>query len=84
VKGDNSLSDKERGGEPASIHINQKWCKGCYICLEACPKKVFEKSPEVAGKGFNPVVAAHPEQCTHCWQCEMLCPDLAIHVAKES
>jgi NAD-dependent dihydropyrimidine dehydrogenase PreA subunit len=30
------------------------------------------------------VVAAHPEQCTHCWQCEMLCPDLAIHVAKES
>jgi len=66
------------------IHVNQKWCKGCYICLEVCPKKVFEKSKEVSEKGFNPVIAAHPEQCTCCLQCEMLCPDLAIHVEKEA
>ncbi|MBU1205423.1 MAG: 4Fe-4S binding protein [Proteobacteria bacterium] len=84
MKGETGLPVKEKKKKPTRIHINQKWCKGCYICLEACPKKVFEKSPEVAEKGFNPVVVAHSEQCTHCWQCEMLCPDLAIHVAKES
>lgn len=64
----------------ASIHLNQKWCKGCYICLEVCPKKVFEKSSKVSDKGFNPVAASHPELCTLCLQCEMLCPDLAIRV----
>ena len=67
-----------------SIRINHQWCKGCYICLEVCPKKVFEKSPEVAEKGFNPIIAVHPEQCSYCGQCELLCPDLALHVVKES
>ena len=68
----------------SKIKVNQKWCKGCYICLEVCPKKVFEKSKEVSEKGFNPVVVAHPEECTACLQCEMLCPDLAINVEKGS
>ena len=72
---------KKRGSH---IHINQKWCKGCYLCLEVCPKKVFEKSKEVSEKGFNPVFSARPEQCTACLQCEMFCPDLAINVEKEN
>lgn len=83
-KGDPHLTVKEKKKKSIRIHINQQWCKGCYICLEACPKKVFERSLEVAEKGFNPVIAAHPEQCSHCRQCEMLCPDLAIRVEKES
>ncbi len=76
--------DKKKKKKVSSIHINQKWCKGCYICLEVCPKKVFEKSKEVSEKGFNPVFVAHPEQCPACQQCEMLCPDLAITVKKEN
>ena len=66
----------------ATIHINQNWCKGCYICIEACPKKVFDKASEVSEKGFFPVIVARPEDCTTCLQCEMLCPDLAIDVKK--
>jgi 2-oxoglutarate ferredoxin oxidoreductase subunit delta len=72
----------EKKKKPATIHLNRKWCKGCYICLEVCPKKVFEKSSEVSEKGFQPVLVAHPELCTGCLQCEMLCPDLAINVEK--
>jgi 2-oxoglutarate ferredoxin oxidoreductase subunit delta len=72
----------EKKKKPATIRLNRKWCKGCYICLEVCPKKVFEKSPEVSEKGFQPVLVAHPELCTRCLQCEMLCPDLAISVEK--
>jgi 2-oxoglutarate ferredoxin oxidoreductase subunit delta len=75
---------KRKKKKGSSIHINQKWCKGCYICLEVCPKKVFEKSKEVSEKGFNPVFVAQPEQCTACLQCEMLCPDLALSVEKEN
>ena len=74
---------KSKKKKVSRIHINQKWCKGCYVCLEVCPQKVFEKSKEVSEKGFNPVFVAHPEQCTACLQCEMLCPDLAINVQKE-
>ena len=72
----------EKKKKPVIIRLNQKWCKGCYICLEVCPKKVYEKSAEVSEKGFQPVLAAHPELCTRCLQCEMLCPDLAINVEK--
>ena len=25
-------------------------------------------------------VAAHPDDCTACLLCEMICPDMAIHV----
>jgi 2-oxoglutarate ferredoxin oxidoreductase subunit delta len=78
-----SMKDKGKKKKPASIRLNQAWCKGCYICLEICPKKVFEKSSEVSEKGFNPVVVAHPAECSRCLQCELLCPDLAINVEME-
>jgi len=77
-------AEKNKKKKVSSIHVDQKWCKGCYICLEVCLKKVFEKSEEVSEKGFNPVLVANPEKCTACLQCEMLCPDLAITVEKEN
>jgi len=74
------LADKAEKKKTTTIHVNQKWCKGCYICLEVCPKKVLAKADEVSEKGFNPVLVSRPEECTSCLQCEMLCPDLAINV----
>jgi 2-oxoglutarate ferredoxin oxidoreductase subunit delta len=73
---------KEKKQKPVTIRLNQKWCKGCYLCLEICPQKVFEKSPEVSEKGFHSVEIAHPERCTYCLQCERICPDLALDVKK--
>jgi 2-oxoglutarate ferredoxin oxidoreductase subunit delta len=74
--------NREKRKKKVEIHINQSWCKGCYICLETCPQKVFDKGSEVSEKGFFPVLVARPEDCTTCLQCEMLCPDLAIDVKK--
>lgn len=71
---------EEKKKKSANIYLNQKWCKGCYICVEVCPQKVFGKSSEVSDKGFNPVLILYPEKCTRCRQCEMLCPDLALNV----
>ncbi len=57
-----------------AVTIKEKWCKGCGICIEFCPGKVFSKeSPQ------NPIVA-HLEACTVCRMCEMRCPDYAISV----
>lgn len=52
------------------------WCKGCGLCIEFCPTKVFETD----GEG-RPVVA-HPERCTGCGWCEWHCPDFAISVKR--
>ena len=78
------MEEKPKKKKNMRIQINQKWCKGCYLCVEVCPRKVFEIAEEVSEKGFNPVAIVHPEQCTQCLQCEMLCPDLAIQVKEES
>lgn len=45
------------------IKIDQNFCKGCNLCEDLCPKKVFE---------LNQV--AFPERCTDCGLCELYCP----------
>lgn len=60
------------------IKINEKWCKGCGICADFCPKKVFDH----AHLGARPV----PErvgECIGCGLCELRCPDFAITLVRE-
>lgn len=63
------------------IVIHRDWCKGCYICVNVCPRNVLEIDQESFDHGFHPVVAVRPDDCTVCRQCELLCPDLAIAVS---
>jgi len=64
------------------IKLEQNWCKGCYICVKICPKKVFDIS-ELEGKhGFREVIVARPEDCIGCMLCENFCPDFAIEVTR--
>ena len=52
--------------------IYKKWCKACGICVELCPKKVFDTDRD----GY-PVVARGLD-CTQCSICWIHCPDFAI------
>ena len=56
------------------IIINTKWCKGCKICVEFCPKEVLSMTPQ--GK----VEVTQTEKCISCKLCELFCPDFAIAV----
>mgnify|MGYP005845324361 CR=1 FL=1 len=55
------------------IVVNERWCKGCGICIAMCPVQVFDAEP-VTGKAR----LAQPERCTGCGNCELYCPDYAI------
>jgi 2-oxoglutarate ferredoxin oxidoreductase subunit delta len=58
------------------IEIIEKYCKGCHICVEFCPKDVLEM------QGFV-VTVKNQENCIKCMQCELRCPDFAIKVITE-
>jgi len=62
------------------IHIDEKLCKGCYYCIEMCPKNVLEKSNELSMKGYIIARVERPEDCILCRTCERICPDFAISV----
>jgi len=66
------------------IEIKNEWCKGCYICVDMCPKGVLEVDKSIFIRGFHPVKVARPEDCIACRLCELWCPDLAIAVCEEA
>jgi 2-oxoglutarate ferredoxin oxidoreductase subunit delta len=65
------------------IKINPDLCKGCDICLESCPKKVYEKSDIANKKGVQLPVPKNIENCVKCHLCELMCPDQAIFVGED-
>lgn len=70
------MLEVKMGGETMSIEVNVKFCKGCGICVEFCPKKVL--ALDEVGK----IKVVNPDACIKCKQCEMRCPDYAIFVEK--
>ncbi|TET90989.1 MAG: hypothetical protein E3J35_04450 [Methanomassiliicoccales archaeon] len=32
--------------------ITKEYCKGCQICIEVCPKKVYSEGSEISEKGL--------------------------------
>lgn len=56
------------------IRIDEAFCKGCNLCVEMCPKGVFEETEELGSKGFKLKSVVSPEKCTSCKLCEFYCP----------
>lgn len=59
--------------EPITI-IHEEHCKGCGLCIDACPKGVIEFLTTFNTKGYHP---AHyiGEGCTGCGICYYACPE---------
>jgi 2-oxoglutarate ferredoxin oxidoreductase subunit delta len=81
--GDLGIGIKWRGGGLILIEIDENLCKGCEICIEFCPLKVFEKSAKLNRKGYYVPVVAQEDECVGCRLCELLCPEFAIIVTNE-
>ncbi|MDR0447154.1 MAG: 4Fe-4S binding protein [Treponema sp.] len=63
-----------------TITINRELCKGCYLCIRACPVKVLEPDTELNTSGSYPVKAKNPNNCIACGNCYEVCPDVCIEV----
>jgi 2-oxoglutarate ferredoxin oxidoreductase subunit delta len=61
------------------VVINRELCKGCYLCIRACPLKVLVKDREPNSTGTYPS-KPEGEKCIACGSCWEVCPDVCIEV----
>lgn len=67
----------------AKITVNEELCKGCGMCVNACPKKILELSKaKINAKGYHPATMTDESKCTGCTSCAIMCPDVAITVER--
>mgnify|MGYP003293343348 FL=1 len=63
-----------------AIVVDSERCKGCELCVHTCANQVIGMSEKVNGKGYHFAYMAHPEACTGCTNCGIICPDGVISV----
>jgi 2-oxoglutarate ferredoxin oxidoreductase subunit delta len=65
------------------IVVDEKLCKGCTLCEDACPQGVVSMAEErLNAKGYHPAEMLK-EGCTGCGICAIVCPEAAITVYRE-
>jgi 2-oxoglutarate ferredoxin oxidoreductase subunit delta len=62
------------------IVIDRELCKGCFLCIRACPLNVLAQDSLPNASGSYPSRAARPEKCIACGNCWEVCPDVCITV----
>jgi 2-oxoglutarate ferredoxin oxidoreductase subunit delta len=63
----------------AKLNFAADFCKGCLLCVDACPKKILRLNLEsVNQKGYNPVECTDINECIACAMCCVICPDSVI------
>ena len=67
----------------AKVTFNTDKCKGCGLCVDACPKKCLTIAQDkLNSKGYSPAVMVEQEKCIGCAFCATMCPDCIITVEK--
>lgn len=61
------------------IKVEKEICKGCELCIAACPQESLQLSKHFNLKGYR-YVELIGDKCTGCINCGLVCPDSAITV----
>ena len=67
----------------ARVQITTRKCKGCGLCVDACPKGCLEMSSALNERGVSYPVMREGARCTGCASCALICPDCRITVYRE-
>ena len=75
---------KTEENEPmADITVNEELCKGCELCVNACPKKIMKlDEKKINAKGYHPAMITDKSKCIACAACATMCPDVAITIGE--
>lgn len=66
------------------VTINENLCKGCGLCVRACPKHIIALSKmKINAKGYHPAEVTDMEACIGCTSCARTCPDVVIRIEKD-
>ena len=63
-----------------AIVVDTTRCKGCALCVEACPKDGIMLAKKVNVHGYPYVEVVHADDCIGCASCGIVCPDGCITV----
>ncbi len=67
----------------AQVTFREERCKGCELCVAACPKKIIQMSKDTYNsKGFHIAICTDMKACIGCAFCATMCPDVVITVEK--
>ena len=65
------------------VTFNTDRCKGCGLCVDACPKGCLAiAADKLNQKGYSPAYMKEPDKCIACAFCATMCPDCIITVEK--
>ncbi|MCG8403444.1 MAG: FAD-dependent oxidoreductase, partial [Firmicutes bacterium] len=65
-----------------NVAVNDKICKGCGYCKEACALDIFTISDSFNSQGYKPAGVQSSDHCVGCLKCLYICPDFAINIEK--
>jgi NAD-dependent dihydropyrimidine dehydrogenase PreA subunit len=66
------------------VEILEEECKGCGLCVTACPIQVIKLTDRLNGHGYHPAMYLG-EGCTGCGICFYACPEpgaITVYVLK--
>ena len=64
----------------AQIVIEPDLCKGCELCVNACPQGILGMTTQINAKGYFYAEVVEPQRCIGCRLCCITCPDVAIEM----
>ena len=65
-----------------TIVVDTNRCKGCELCIEACPQKIIALARRVNTSGYN-YAELVGDGCIGCASCGIVCPDGCITVYRK-
>ena len=65
-----------------AVVVDKEKCKGCNLCVVACPTKTLDLAKEVNGPGYHYSVRVTPDAWIGCAGGALVCPVAVITVYK--